>query len=429
MPQEHSIDNIVLIIIDQLRADYIQYLPRCAGLLPYHAICDTGSIPSSTEAMHANISTGKYPGEHGFVSKTTKHGKEGLKQILERMASEDISPLASIGHRYDIHTYIIGGKPETAIVLAGEEECDILLHYDFNKSEFKIRGTQKPIKDDLTSMLKQRQYTKIQKSELDSKLFDIFRNVFLRKEQDKSMFVLALPSLDAIGHEFGPKSIQTIEHLRNLDENISYVIEQTNSDSLFIITGDHGCRRTTTYLIDSGEEDHKEFTVYCEEHEQFKFRRKFTIGADGNVSRVEHDGGILRIWFEDGARQLAEKDHLFLSTYGLVIDMSALQLLGGPLRNICATSRHDNLGDVVVLANSDTTFCKYKWIEDKLPKIRQGLVLGMNELPLGEHGSHHPEDRLIPFLSNHYFGCCKLKNVQIRQYLEITLEKMFNDHS
>ena len=64
--------KIMLIIIDQLRADYLPHFKKCSSLLPYQAICNTNSFPASTESMHANISTGVYPAQHGFISKKTK---------------------------------------------------------------------------------------------------------------------------------------------------------------------------------------------------------------------------------------------------------------------------------------------------------------------------------------------------------------------
>lgn len=87
---QEKTDNIALIIIDQLRADYFRLFKECSRLLPYKAVVDTNSMPTSTEAMHANMSTGEYPATHGFISKETREGERGLQQIVGKIESKEI---------------------------------------------------------------------------------------------------------------------------------------------------------------------------------------------------------------------------------------------------------------------------------------------------------------------------------------------------
>jgi predicted AlkP superfamily pyrophosphatase or phosphodiesterase len=245
-----GIDKLALIVIDQLRADYKQYLLNCSELLPYSAICDCNSIPASTEAMHANIATGLYPKGHGFISKNTIRGKTGLGEIIENFITGKFGNIGTIATRHNCELYCLGGKPETIQVMSLPRNC-ALLGYKPSSPESEL-GRSTKIIERVRPVLE-----KIGKDKFcySFELLDLFGDLRSQVEQQRRlMFVLTLPSLDAVGHTYGPHSKEVVNHLGKLDSRIASIIKSA-SDTIFIVTGDHGCRKTDKLLIETRQDN------------------------------------------------------------------------------------------------------------------------------------------------------------------------------
>lgn len=413
-----SIDRITLIIVDQLRADYLPLLPRCSLLLPHKAVCETKSIPASTEAMHANISTGLFPREHGFVSKVTSEGDEGLEQLEGLFDAGHVSSISSTAAGHGFDTYVIGGKPEAVLTMGREEECALRIHYDKKKLSFISVGRKKALFDDLVRILDSEQYKDVKPENLDGRVLSIAEIVTSKVASPNSLFVITLPSLDKLGHIYGPNSAETTRHLAFLDGAIERVIGLTGGSNAVIVTGDHGCRTTTRYLIEADSDDPRRFVVYTWNGIQYKFLEEHRIDSEGNLRKIQYDGGILRLWFGKTPGLLSENDSEFLGRYGTMC--LPHQEGCGALMEVYRQSRHTNSGDITVVADSDVTFCKSGWVDDavKQDKIARILPLDRYDLPIGEHGTHHPEDSEVGIMSNHEIGTSRICNTKIKSFVE-----------
>jgi len=411
-------DNIFLVIIDQLRADYSKYLPRCSELLPFHAVCDTNSIPASTEAMHANISTGRYPKDHGFISKTIRGSKQGLKQLLDKLTSKELVSLASIGNKHGFKNYIIGGKPETVQVMGLGKECELMLYYDPFIKCFVPRGADVQLVNDIEKLTQHNQYNQINQTEMDSRLLNIIEDVVSLSSQNNAFYICTLPSLDLIGHRSGPSSTKVAEHLNFLDERISSLFSKMNKNSAFIVTGDHGCRKVGQYLI---ELDADKFTmsVYKLNGDNFEFCERYTLKSMA-IEEIHYEGGVIRIWLKHGQKSLLPDDVKFISKYGEV-QPSDDEIA----KRIYELSKHPNLGDITIVSKRDVMFCKTEWIHDKSAKdkINVDSALDARELYLGEHGTYHDEDRKVLFMSNHDFNLKSLTNTEISHCISRLMKK------
>jgi hypothetical protein len=156
----------------------------------------------------------------------------------------------------------------------------------------------------------------------------------------------------------------------------------------------------------------------------FKFRKEVAIDNEHRIRKFGYDGGLLRIWLNDGQMQISPDDSAFLALYGQIC--SNANLPGdGEFRQIYENSVHENLGDLTVVANKNVTFCKNSWLDENvLTKIISNrATLAIGELPLGEHGTYHPEDRFSLLMSNHDFGAEYFQNTEIIGLIEIAIKE------
>ena len=395
MPSPES-QKIMLIIIDQLRADYLSHFKKCSSLLPYQAVCSTNSFPASTESMHANISTGVYPAQHGFISKNTKNGAEGLEQLIQKVRKKELRSLASLGLEYGFAAYIIGGKQETVRVMGAEEDCAAMIFYDRNKNKFILKKAKDNLVEKMEDFLEESRYKKVQQKELDKPVLEIAKKIITLNELTSSFFILTLASLDSIGHEFGPHSNEVYKHLELLDNLIYSLIEETNPSSV-IITGDHGCRTVSRYIIEP--ENTSGIQVYCVQGQEIKPYEKHRLKSA--VDNLQYDGGLLRIWMNDG-KDITPGDLSFFSKYGFVFPHYIKQgLTNEEIIRLYNNSIHENIGDIFAIAANDTMFCKRTWIRDEiLYKVSKKAILSRENLPIGEHGTYGLEDIQVCLLSN-----------------------------
>ncbi|PIN85891.1 hypothetical protein COV19_07410 [Candidatus Woesearchaeota archaeon CG10_big_fil_rev_8_21_14_0_10_44_13] len=412
-------NNLFLIIIDQLRADYKEHLQKCSKLLPNHAVCYVDSLPSSTESAHETISSGEQPRIHGFISKTAKGRAKGLDQLIMKLRRKELPSLASLGHKNGFGVYVIGGKEETVRVMGDEPNCRAMVYYLKDNPLFNdkfVHVSNNQILDySLTQLLNEIDFKGIPQPQWDKKVLNIFRHIYMMESLQKKFFIMTLSSLDKLGHDYGPNSKEVCEHLKFLDNSLVDLIN--NKDASVIITGDHGCRLVSRYVIEPAEAGSDILRVYNFDGNSIRFHEDHSLDNFGSISDIQYDGGLLRIWFK-GEGSLSEKDLSFFFKYGHVFPHYTLQKdADEEIVRLYENSKHENLGDVLVVARGDSMFCKLSWIEDPIrKKIAGRAILKKGELPIGEHGTQYSEDREVCFLSNNPVKE-RLNNTEIYEYI------------
>lgn len=415
--QQKIIDSIALIIIDQLRIDYADFMPLCSNLLPFCIPCDTKSYPSSTEPTHATLSTATPPGVHGFISKQTRVGETGLSELEDKFDSGEVIPIALAAKENGFYTYVIGGKPETVQVMGRKEDCSLRVFYQrgIDESKFKVDGTDENKIELLMNMLKnERKNTLLSRAEQDIKILNFLNTIMSDKKRLNNLYITCLPGLDEIGHIYGPKSQAIKEHLTSLDEKLDSIISKHKKDTSFIVTGDHGCRNISRYVIEI-EDESMTMAVYKKANDKLNFVERYCIESKDEIYKIEYDGGNLRVWFKSEQGHLTSNDKSFFLKYGEI----------QPVHNkgkeeLYRNSNHPNQGDITIIAHDNTMFCKEDWIkdEDVIRRISNSVDLSNGDLPRGEHGTHHDEDRIVAFLSDYNFGVKRITNIMIPNFIK-----------
>lgn len=421
MSDKRLYDRIALIIIDQLRHDYAEYFSNCSRLCRTKTKCDTNSIPTSTEAMHANISLGKYPREHGVFSKQSKDVKD-IEILAEMYATNALSSLASIGYNRGYKTFFVGGKKDVADIVATDLDSDLRVFgekQEGNKWKLGSNNSEGSYWEQEYSSWLNRHPFIFSATEMDYCLLGLLKDILVadRNKNNDFFYVLALPGLDFIGHRWGPHSSETRNHIRSLDRKIADLMK-ANDDVLFVVAGDHGCRSTDKYVIQR-DDNNRMAGIYHKVGEIYKPADVYEF-AD-NFQFISFDGGKLRLWLHEGC-DLSARDTHFLSDYGKIIDLRPRVIDGVEPKflEIIENSRHVNAGDVIVVSNKDATFCKRTWIHEAQirKKISNQQELQLDELPRGEHGTYYDEDRITLLLSTHDFKKESFLNLNIRQEIE-----------
>ena len=408
-------NNLSLIIIDQLRADYDKFMSRCSQLLPFHSECDTRSYPSSTEPTHLSISSGERTNKHGFISKRTRSGNTGVIELTSKFDSEEIIPIAVRAKEKGFLTYVIGGKPETVQVMGRETDCGLRAFYDARPDykRFKVDGMDVNIKNIVSAKLRtlpaKVDNSSFSRVELDDIILELLNLVMPCEGEKNRLYIASLPGLDEIGHEHGPCSDGVKAHLKTLDKKLAHLIERYNHDITFILTGDHGCRNISRYVIEMGD-DMTTMVVYNAMNGCLAFMEKYALEAKETIHKIEYDGGNLRIWFKDQAVRLTPNDISFLNKYGEIQPSKDKEKKRHHLR-----SKHINQGDITYIAYPDVMFCKTAWIyhEGVKERISELKDLQKGDLPKGEHGTYYDKDRLVAFMSNYDFGLRRITNTMI----------------
>lgn len=418
-------DKIALIIIDQLRRDYEPYFTKCRKLLSYCTTCDTNSIPASTEAMHTNISVGKYPVEHGVISKKSKDGRD-VESLIMKYTAQTLTPLASVSFKRKHKTFFAGGKDVVADILATDMESDLRVlgkQHPGSKWMIESKNYRGSCWEKVYTSWKNTLPEYILTQEvLDDTLLKLFEGILTADKESgsKSFYILALSGLDFIGHALGPHSDEVINHIKNIDKKIADILD-ANKNTLFIIAGDHGCRLTDRYVIQQKQDESRPAVLYHRAGDLYTPAGSFEFDSEKNFQYLSYDGGLLRIWLRD-YHNLSSRDAELLSEYGTIIDLRS----GKPenveqgFLKIIENSRHANIGDIFVVSKNDATFCKNDWVSDVMvkKKILNQKELQLYELPRGEHGTYYDSDRLTLFMSNHDFGKSMLLNLTIREEIE-----------
>jgi hypothetical protein len=125
------------------------------------------------------------------------------------------------------------------------------------------------------------------------------------------------------------------------------------------------------------------------------------------------------MWFSHGKKELSIEDATFLSSFGTICGDG--YDLPEDLQKTYLRSCHPNLGDIIVIANPGSTFLKRRWIrsDESKDNIIQKRALERYDIPIGEHGTNHPEDSRVLFRSNKYLEKYEpIENVKIRTIIE-----------
>jgi hypothetical protein len=404
--------NVFLIIIDQLRSDYVHYLRNCRQILDQSAVCCCNSIPTSTEAMHANISTGTYPKEHGLVSKVTGGGaKMGIEQFLD---SFDLSTVTSIAYQTGYDVNVIGGKSDVVAIMSfNPTYCSIGLILSMRTKTLGINHFGR--KTDLTSYIWRKYAGTDRYQSIDDCILKIWEDAQSKLPKKNQFWIVTLPLLDYIGHRYGPGSSEANNHVKYLDSEISKILTKNNAGT--ILTGDHGCRRVGKYIVEAFIDNPIQSILYKENHNAVTFEEELNLRSKG-ILDVQYDGGILRVKLKPNS-ELNSMDKKLLSRFGCVIPYGMNVLcMNSKTKRMYRNSINENLYDVLVVADNDVTFCKSNWISvATLRNVRKHHQLEIGDLPVGEHGTYHAQDNNVLALSNCSFCHSRIHNVQLKDMI------------
>jgi len=399
--------NINLIIVDQLKFNYIKYFSKCRQILKYSALGSCNSIPTSTGPIHANVSTGMYPKDHGFVSKVTESGKTGIDDFLDSSFSTVSTSAASLG--YDIN--VIGGKSEVVAIMSNPNHCSISLSLNLDKKHLGM--SRFGIREDITSDIWKKYTGSSRFSSLDEGILSVWNEIQSELPDNNQFWVITLPELDYVGHRYGPDSSNVAQHLENIDAKIAGIISK--SDANTILLGDHGCRRVKRYIVEDATPN--QAILYEETTDNIVFKGRFAFW-DTNVRNIQFEGGILRIKCEPG-HELNMKDKKELSRFGCVVPYSKhASCLTARNYGIYSNSLNKNLYDAIVIADDDVIFCKRNWMSAETHKhMRNRKNLKIGSLPIGEHGTYHADDNNVLILSNCQLPSSEIYNVHIKDLI------------
>jgi len=337
--------------------------------------------------------------------------KIGVEEFLNTYRSSTVSSIAyQMG--YDVN--VIGGKSDVVSIMSFDSTY---LSVELSLSKFGKNlavghfGSNK----ELTSSIWKRYSGTGEFSTIDESILRIWEDAQSKLPSNNQLWIVTLPLLDTIGHKFGPKSPETISHVKRLDYEIAKIL--SNNDADIILTGDHGCRRVKDYFVEAHEVNPKKAIIYKETQDNINYVGDISLQSKG-VTDVQYDGGLLRIKLEPNS-QLYSEVRNSLSRFGCVIPFEkATDCMDHSMQRMYNNSICPNLYDVVVIANPDTMFCKFTWLPfETLEDILHNIPLANGMLPKGEHGTHYIEDSIVPVLSNFTNGDKQINNVQIKNMI------------
>jgi len=416
--KQRKVKKLLLVVLDQFRYDYASYLKKCRNYISSIKLCDANSIPTMTESMHTNISTGKYPGKHEIISDSyyDERKKPSLipfpsmyQNLISLIDSGEINFLSRLAYEKGYLVWCVGGKPKTAQLLTQLEACNVRVLRDVATNKAGVQSIHRRFKKPLEKVIDKQNLREYRAKKLDDPRLDLWvanlaqvviNNVL--KDASPWLGIIAFPALDYIGHTYGPASRECITAIKQLDKILFNIFSNPDlNDAFIIITGDHGCRTIKTAIIMDEEKDPKKFIVYKRYADMFVVEDEIPIGSliRKALSHIILDGGMIRFWLQE-----------MNSIARLVEWLDSAKGLGKYLAKICSSleksdlqiiehSRHRNFGEIFALAEEDVAFFRREWFRASRWKITQGepLVAG-EEMPLGEHGSIWEEDRYVPLI-------------------------------
>jgi len=203
-------------------------------------------------------------------------------ELTSKFDSEEIIPIAVRAKEKGFLTYVIGGKPETVQVMGRETDCGLRAFYDARPDykRFKVDGMDVNIKNIVSAKLRtlpaKVDNSSFSRVELDDIILELLNLVMPCEGEKNRLYIASLPGLDEIGHEHGPCSDGIRTHLKTLDKKLAHLIERYNQEITFFLTGDHGCRTISRYVIEMVD-DMTTMIVYNTLNGRLKFMEKYAL--------------------------------------------------------------------------------------------------------------------------------------------------------
>lgn len=431
--------NILIVVLDQFRYDYVDHLVKTRNNLKFLYKCDANSMPTMTETMHANISTGQYPSKHGIISDSTfdnytrqKLNFPQMYAFFSSLVNRGMLNLVSkIVHELGYSVCCIGGKPKSVQLLCSLEDCVIRISRDPEKGEADIESpaNYEHIRKSISDLIRKNNLLYfsgkfVKTPSFDRWIIDLAFLVFgsYIKNSSPWFFLITLPALDYIGHKYGPGSSECLQAVNIIDGLLDNLFTVTSIyNPFFIVIGDHGCRSINVAIMLDNEASPQKFIVYKKRTSQFEFMKYIPIDRSvrDDINHIQLDGGLIRIWIKD------------LNKVGRISKwVSAPECLGtyvrkipsdkkGDSSKIMRNSVHNNLGNLYLTAKKSVAFLRRGWYEGHSKLLEKKPLLLSEEVPLGEHGSIFMEDRQVPLLlSDNPLKLQKIRNVDILRIIK-----------
>jgi predicted AlkP superfamily pyrophosphatase or phosphodiesterase len=425
-------DKIVLVIIDQFGRGYAQFLKKTKNVLGQPMLSEADCIPTVTETMHTVLSTASHPQDHGiigdkwFLKKTNREFNilEGVQKVYDCFSKSGISLLSEKAFKRQLPFFIVGGKEKVVRLLSRRQHSNIMLFRGDHSREIEVESSNLVFEDELKNEIRSRFGTfvniDVESPDYDRKLQEIAFYI-LRKYvilESGWVFTICLSGLDYLGHRFGPDCSQN--YIREEIDSVDLFLEQIylflakkfgEEQFLFIVVGDHGCRKVDKVLLPT--EEKPGFTIY-EKKNTFHFDRSsqktfyFKENSALNTKLIRCktkegltyfssicDGGTIRFWLQHGTT--VDEINEIIKTLesepypnGLADFVDKVYIVNDKNnRSEIMNSKHEFLGDIIVVAKKDCGFMRPTWVPENKP------------IPLGEHGTYFEEDKLVPLFCNH----------------------------
>lgn len=423
--------NLLMVVFDQFKYDYARYLKKSKTYLPFFQLCDTNSIPTMTESMHANISTGNYPTIHGIISDSCYQKKPPKKittfsqmhtQFLSLIDAGRMNLLSKSAYEKGYHVCCVGGKPSAVQLLSEPGTSEIRIWRQRKTGDAYLESQSTSLETQIYNIIDKKKLCHFPDDHLadpsfDSWVYDLTKVVFdsYLKDKDGWLLMVAFSALDYIGHMYGPGSSKALQSVSKLDQLLRNLINLTgNCDPFLLVVGDHGCRVIETAIMLDDEFNPSKLFIYEREKDQFVFKHELFLDPPllRLIGRIQFDGGLIRIWLNElrGAKKTLEWFSTNLYSYGEPITPYGRRDIPEIIRN----SSHDNLGDLFILAKQNVAFFRKGWCPGFWKVLEKKPLKLSSDIPLGEHGSMSIEDRHVPLLLSHEpFELAKPKNIDV----------------
>jgi predicted AlkP superfamily pyrophosphatase or phosphodiesterase len=278
---------VVMIVIDQFRADYLSRFDAKFGKDGFKALMKQGAyfpygeydiLHSMTAPGHATVLTGAYPYQMGIPLNDWFDQKQNKSIYCVEDAEFGRSPQNLVGttlgdemKNADLKTRVVSlALKDRAAILMGGHRADLALWYDdqarqWTSSDYYLKKAALPpwvkkINSDKT----------FDKCELDTacgielttKAFETaVKDLKLGQTPGVDLIAVSFSSHDYAGHRYGPNApeMETMtlaedKAIARIRKIISSVVQGGLSNTTFVLTGDHGIAPTLDYLAATGIE-------------------------------------------------------------------------------------------------------------------------------------------------------------------------------
>lgn len=398
--------SILVIVVDQLRFDFVtrRRMPKAAATLESGGAtllrCDASAVPTITETIHANLSTGEYPLIHGIIGKEWFSRQQREKQEIEFSALRELNTLSLAAASNGYAVFAVGGKPHATQIVATPYARYVLAPIVSNEQVVLGNYTDPPelprwVHPDNRVRKKwvERDGVLVYKTpEFDQWIANVALDLLAghAREGPILLFVL-LSGLDFVGHEHLPGSEEHTTALQNVDKILVTLTEAARQtlgkDTVILALGDHGVRAIDRGIFKhSGRIGFREFTIDRRRRTYRLARTEMELPPkiQALIAHAVFDGGTARFWATDigNLRGLFDWVRTQFIRYGTAYRVGLRHSMPSEVCN----GAHARLGDIVVIANKASGFLKEEWMD------------AGRRIIVGEHGTGFREDRIVPCL-------------------------------